>query len=328
MKDDPEGHRATASRRDRKKKRKRQPGNAPQPPEQPQVNKVEEEDTDAVAVAGEDPPPEPTRPKRKTKSPKKQRTIDPKLKEIPEAEGEGGDAGSDDDDDDDDDAYLQREAAAWAARCGPNEASAPRESPAAAAQSPAPTENAKGKGNGTGLPGRSVHVTQIAFTATQLDLQHHFAKAGCLVSSVRMVYDMGIEKSRQFRGVAFVDLADEPSFRVALQLDKSVLLGRKVNVRPTKSAAELSSIVLETREKVAHKIRSSKEQQQQQLDQEKASKMKPSPVTKAQSTEAKGNHKEMDASRSHGADGERKLTKKERNRRAAILRQRGRHGRS
>jgi Tfp pilus assembly protein PilP len=102
-----------------------------------------------------------------------------------------------------------------------------------------------------------------------------------------------------------------------------VLLGRKVNVRPTKSAAELSSIVQETREKVAHKIRSSKEQQQQQ-DQEKTAKKKPSPIKKAQSTKATAPTADSPAV---GADGERKLTKKERNRRAAILRQKGRHGR-
>ena len=78
-------------------------------------------------------------------------------------------------------------------------------------------------------------------------------------------------------------------------------MGRKINVRPTKSAQELSNIVQTTQQLIAAKIRSSK-------DQSNGAKDGP-PSKRAHPTKP----------RNRGSD--LKLTKKERNKRAAILRQ-------
>jgi hypothetical protein len=105
----------------------------------------------------------------------------------------------------------------------------------------------------------SVHVTQIAYTATDMEIRHHFAAKGISIDSLRMVFDRGVDGRRQFRGVAFIDLADEQSYRLSLTLHKSLLKGRKINVRPTKSKEELTDIVATTSQKVAEKIRKHKD---------------------------------------------------------------------
>jgi len=108
----------------------------------------------------------------------------------------------------------------------------------------------------------SLHLTKVPYEATQTDIRCAFGEKGCDVTSVRLVYDHNSSSGeRHFRGVAFVDLADEASFQKGLELHGTKFLGNrhKVNVRPTKSKGELSEIVRKTQEKVAVLIARSKE---------------------------------------------------------------------
>ena len=109
-------------------------------------------------------------------------------------------------------------------------------------------------------PVYSVHLTQIPYAATDMEIRQHFFAKGVSIKSLRMVYDRGVDGRRQFRGVAFCDLTDEASYRLSLSLHKSVLMGRKINVRPTKSKEELTDIVAATSRKVAAKIRKYKDE--------------------------------------------------------------------
>lgn len=108
----------------------------------------------------------------------------------------------------------------------------------------------------------SLHLTKVPYEATQHDIRCAFGEKGCYVTSVRVVYDhnpsTGEKKSR---GVAFVDLADEASYKRGLELHGTKFLGKKhnINVRPTRTKGELSEIVRKTQEKVAVLIARSKE---------------------------------------------------------------------
>ncbi|KAL7566419.1 hypothetical protein ACA910_000901 [Epithemia clementina (nom. ined.)] len=102
----------------------------------------------------------------------------------------------------------------------------------------------------------SLHVTQLSFDATEWDVRRHFVEqGGCLLTSVRLVYDRGLSGQKQFRGVAFIDCADEASYEAAKKLHHSKLLNRSINVRPTLSKTELAMVVQDTQEKVRQKIR-------------------------------------------------------------------------
>jgi hypothetical protein len=147
----------------------------------------------------------------------------------------------------------------------------------------------------------SLHITQLAFNATDFDIRGHFVTKGCLVSSLRMVYDKGLDGRNQFRGVAFIDVSEKESYERALSLHKSTMLGRKINVRPTRTKEELSNIVVKSQEKVADKIRKQKE-----------IKDNPAPVPAAKPTKPP-------SKRRRSEETDEKLTKKERNRRAAII---------
>ena len=108
----------------------------------------------------------------------------------------------------------------------------------------------------------SLHLTKVPFDATQTTIRYAFIEKNCTVTSVRLVYDTNQKtRERTFRGVAFVDLADESSFDIGLKLHNTAFLGskRKVNVRPTRSRNELSEIVKKTEERVAMLIARSKE---------------------------------------------------------------------
>ena len=108
----------------------------------------------------------------------------------------------------------------------------------------------------------SLHLTKVPFDATQTSIRYAFIEKNCTVTSVRLVYDTNQKtRERTFRGVAFVDLADESSFRLGLKLHNTAFLGskRKVNVRPTRTRNELSEIVKKTEERVAMLIARSKE---------------------------------------------------------------------
>jgi hypothetical protein len=216
-----------------------------------------------------------------------------------------------DDIEEEEDEYLRREAEAWAQR----EAEKEDDIDLASSSLSSPSlKNSAISSNHSPLEGstspdqqqpRSVHVTQIPFSATELDLRRHFAeRGGCLVSSVRLVYDRGIDLDRQFRGVAFVDVPDDGSFAAALRLDKSRLMGRRINVRPTRPAFELSKIVQETQKRLVGKKAHTKDRKEQR---------KRFGLPAGRDCTRTETHKEGE---------QRKLTRKERNRRAAIIRQR------
>lgn len=107
----------------------------------------------------------------------------------------------------------------------------------------------------------SLHVTQLSYEANEHSIRSMFAEAGCLIRSIRLVYD-GIGAERTFRGVAFLDMCDEESYKKALLLNRRMLLGRRMNVRPTKSKDELIDIVARTKELVAMKIQRQKDKQE------------------------------------------------------------------
>eukprot|EP00584_Thalassiosira_punctigera_P025710 CAMPEP_0172555770 /NCGR_PEP_ID=MMETSP1067-20121228/60064_1 /TAXON_ID=265564 ORGANISM="Thalassiosira punctigera, Strain Tpunct2005C2" /NCGR_SAMPLE_ID=MMETSP1067 /ASSEMBLY_ACC=CAM_ASM_000444 /LENGTH=336 /DNA_ID=CAMNT_0013344363 /DNA_START=17 /DNA_END=1027 /DNA_ORIENTATION=+ len=111
----------------------------------------------------------------------------------------------------------------------------------------------------------SLHLTKVPYKASQGDIRYAFGEKGCNVTSVRLVYDRDQKTGeRHFRGVAFVDLADEMSFKRGLEFHNKAFLGkgRRVNVRPTRTKSELSEIVRRTEEKVANLIARSKESSQ------------------------------------------------------------------
>lgn len=147
----------------------------------------------------------------------------------------------------------------------------------------------------------SVHVTQIPYQATQIDLRRHFYTQCCMIDDVRLVLRDG-----NFTGVAFLDLANQASYDGALKLHKSSLLGRRINVRPVRSREELGSIVERTKAKVSATI------QQQKAKQKETKEKRP----------VKSNEKKRTKDKPISPD--RKLSKKERNRKAAIIMQRKR----
>jgi RNA recognition motif-containing protein len=158
----------------------------------------------------------------------------------------------------------------------------------------------------------SLHITQLAFDATDYDIRKHFSEQGCSISSLRMVFDKGQGGTRLFRGVAFIDVYDKASYDSALTLHKSRLLGRKINVRPTKSKEVLSSIVERTKDLVAKKIETqkAKEDELKKEQQEKVALLQ------------KKRKREKVRTKPDEEEPERKLTRKERNRRAGIIKTR------
>lgn len=193
----------------------------------------------------------------------------------------------------------------------------------------------------------SLHITQLPYDTNELDLRRLFAEQGCKLSSIRLVYDKD-EKGRKtvFRGVAFVDLFDQESYDKALSLNrKSNIRGRKLNVRPTRSKEELASIVRKTRELVWEKIQKQREEDEKGGDdgtmdkkaknkakkKEKKEKAKSKGVTKANKTQSKtklsGKKDGISSSDKAETKEPHKLTKKERNRRAAIIMGMKRRGR-
>jgi hypothetical protein len=116
----------------------------------------------------------------------------------------------------------------------------------------------------------SLHITQLDFDTTEFDLRQHFVTRGCALSSIRLVCDRGLNGKKLFRGVAFVDVLDEESYKTALALDKSDMLGRRINVRPTKTKSELADIVQRTKEIVKEKIKLNLEEMDEREASEKS----------------------------------------------------------
>jgi RNA recognition motif-containing protein len=176
----------------------------------------------------------------------------------------------------------------------------------------------------------SLHVTQLSFDVKEYDIRTLFETNGCVVTSVRKVYDRS-GNAKTFRGVAFVDVSGKASYEKALSLDRRVLHGRRINVRPTKTKEELADIVERTKNLVAEKIRLEREKQDAakakgetaKNDSPKGDK-KPSGKRRSRDGEVTSNRKSK-KSKTSGAeagnksDDVQKLSKKERNRRAAII---------
>ena len=178
----------------------------------------------------------------------------------------------------------------------------------------------------------SLHLTQLSFETKEYELRTFFEKNGCILTSVRKVYD-GSGQQKTFRGVAFVDVSDKVSYDKALSLNRRVLLGRKINVRPTKTKEELGDIVARTKELVEEKIRKEREKQDNENngeatkdDKKKDDRKKPSkPRSRDDRDTGEKKTKRRKKSDSEGEKSEEpKLTKKERNRRAAIIMRRRR----
>lgn len=235
---------------------------------------------------------------------------------------------NDDDDDDEDDAELLAAAAAWADQ---NEGETKVDE--------APANTTTTTTSLTPPTDLSLHITQLPYDTNELDLRRLFAEHGCAITSIRLVYDRD-DKGRKtvFRGVAFVDLLNPTSYDKALSLNrKSTIRGRKLNIRPTRSKQELATIVTRTREVVQEKIRQQKNQDQSNTDPTRSSSTSNKKVDKkTKKKEKKREQKEKvkaakksqkdskHKSAAKDANGdttkeEHKMTKKERNRRAAII---------
>ena len=182
-----------------------------------------------------------------------------------------------------DDDELLTAAAAWAGRSQDDEEDSDGDGEVSASKKPSSikgrqesleqrtrsSKNDKGSGasehSNSQRKNFSLHLTKIPYEATQGDIRFAFGEKGCNVTSVRLVYDRDHKTGeRHFRGVAFVDVADEKSFNKGLEFHNKSFLGkgRRVNVRPTRTKSELSEIVRKTEEKVANLIARSKEKAQ------------------------------------------------------------------
>lgn len=152
----------------------------------------------------------------------------------------------------------------------------------------------------------SMHVTQLSYEASDFDVRDFFVSRGCLVTSVRLVRD---KKSGEFQGVAFVDVQDKKSYEIGLKCHRATHLGRRINVRAVLSKEDLGRIAEATKEKVSQIISQANDTKEtkENNSKTKVAKKKESPRKR------KGSH------RKGGNDPNRKLTKKERNRKAAIL---------
>lgn len=182
----------------------------------------------------------------------------------------------------------------------------------------------------------SLHITQLPYDSTEFDLRKLFAEHGCSkIKSIRLVYDHDTRGQKTvFRGVAFIDLLDSNSYEVALKLHhKTSIRGRKLNIRPCRSKEELAEIVSRTKELVQEKIR-----QQRSLERGgegengvvvgKSSLLANRNDQKIAVNSSQSNKRKTDGRTKSGrkktpkvdAGGKPiKLTKKERNRRAAII---------
>ncbi|KAG7337074.1 RNA recognition motif containing protein [Nitzschia inconspicua] len=246
----------------------------------------------------------------------------------------------DNDDNDDDDDDLLAAAAMWAGDSSTESVGSKqaheKSSRAKKANSPTSKETEQSTSTHDDEPlseSLSLHITQLPFDLIEMDLRKFFAEQGCSVTSIRLVYDRDVRGNKTvFRGVAFVDMLDEASYDRALKLNhKASIRGRKLNIRPTRSKQELASIVSRTKELVQERIRqqlsgdtkttaatdsvTSKSKKKKDVNKEK-SKEKPH----KKETTAKVNDRNKEKAERVDANGKPiKMTKKERNRRAAII---------
>ncbi|VEU34597.1 unnamed protein product [Pseudo-nitzschia multistriata] len=178
----------------------------------------------------------------------------------------------------------------------------------------------------------SLHITQLPYDSTVFDLRKLFAEHGCSITSIRLVYDQDTEgRKTVFRGVAFIDLLDERSYETALKLHHNTSIrGRRLNVRPCRSKEELAEIVARTQELVQEKIRQNRSGEVGEKGTTNKERGASSPNPKRNENNGKRkNDKQKDRKNNKkprvDKDGKPiKLTKKERNRRAAIIMQKRR----
>jgi RNA recognition motif-containing protein len=205
---------------------------------------------------------------------------------------------------DDEDQQLLQAAAHWADDDGNND----EEDSENSSEPQSPPQHARNQKNKK----YSLHVTQLSYEATDYDVRDLFVTKGCLVTSVRLVRPDG-----QFKGVAFVDVQDAKSYEIGLQCHRMFHLGRKINVRPVLSKEELTKIALATQEKVQDIIQKSTENGSSSKSSTPNKKTSKPPVKESSSKKNSKFHYQ----RRKGKDADRKITKKERNRKAAILAQ-------
>ena len=190
------------------------------------------------------------------------------------------------------------------------------------------------------------------------DEYDEFGTSNSTISSIRLVYDRDSQgRKTLFRGVAFVDFTTIEAYKTALSLHHKVKLrGRKLNLRPTKTKNELAQIVSQTQAL----IEEAKMQQQRKKNigqhqeetkagpeyeggasKKHAPKKSSHDGKKNAKKKPQGQSKNVVKKRDHPSrsslaaspraektakDADRKLTKKERNRRAAIILSKQRKG--
>ncbi|CAI5713524.1 unnamed protein product [Hyaloperonospora brassicae] len=92
---------------------------------------------------------------------------------------------------------------------------------------------AHGRDEEKGAP-KSIHLTlfvgQLPFRATEGMIRKHFAEAGDI--KLRMLTD---EKTKKFRGLAFIEVKDSKALGAALSRHHTLLQGRRINVELTAS---------------------------------------------------------------------------------------------
>lgn len=195
----------------------------------------------------------------------------------------------------------------------------------------------------------SLHITNLPYHVQKHDIEEAFKNKGCEIISTRLVYnyhvsrrtykderrgDKQVTNENGFTGVAFIDVRDEKSYKLALSMDKTVLgeddneekgkgrgwRRRKMNVRPTKTQKELADIVKNTKQKVQEQ---KEEYEKLKSEEVKNDSDKQETPKKKRSRDEDGEEKNssMKKKRKSKKDGDKKLTKKERARKAAILRQ-------
>lgn len=271
---------------------------------------------------------------------KKHKTKDSyrKPEEPKETEKREEDAESDSDDD-----VLMAAAAAWADQQtdNPNEDSKVEQGGEQKGDDDSNTRKARliSKEKASSVPqSLSLHITQLPYDTNELDIRKLFAENGCMASSIRLVYDRDASgRKTVFRGVAFVDLLDTPSYEKGLKMNhKCSIRGRKLNIRPTRSKQELADIVSKTKELVQEKIRNQlvkensgddggveDDDEKKKVASSKKQRKKEKKRLKRAKAKAKNNkHKKPTAGEETAAkakDPNWKLTKKDRNRRAAII---------
>ncbi len=252
--------------------------------------------------------------KRKKKKKKEKSTKATENNETKDSTIVADDRNKDVDDDNSDDELLAA-AAMWAGDEGDNA----EEEPTAATNQLSTPQNL------------SLHITQLPYDSTDFDLRKLFAEQGCSITSIRLVYDHDTEgRKTVFRGVAFCDFLDVTSYHNALKLHhKSSIRGRKLNIRPCKSKEELAAIVARTQDLVREKIH--QQLSGKDITRSTSSAPKPahnkSPKSKPSGTKRKNNDQKDRKNKKPRVDKDGKpikLTKKERNRRAAIIMQKRR----